>query len=488
MQRILEDLRATENDINELLLLIAKKTQKTLVQLSKIRIQKGRRIVKGQTARGARQELQKEDISNLKQLMALKPSEKAAQYQGQLPNYEVSLDEEVLFRQEQDGTVTVNQIQLEPEQQFSYEEAFSVDYDPEIDDDSFYKAVEELESNHSKQPIDQNELDSDGDGLSNAQEIAQGTDPFNPDTDGDGISDAADNNPNNPTQEQAPGQERTWSVEDIPHAVRVAEADVKKLPEGKGKQLLAGIVRGIKERVQSIAQKIAHYPQWQRERQVANTAIKLFQKNYEQTGETRYQGVGYDITLKGLNNYEVTDKQGNSLLQFQKKALGVKVEESNLAKNDCDQFKRAQRCLDDKQQEVMKANSEQRLAKLPKLAPQRDREIVTAIYTKEVVDTANRFLYYMGVDKWDAGKQGNYNIEKAGNDIRITSKADGRGVVFERRGGQTTNNLTSKDFRHFKDLGKTLETRLQQVKSQQKSQQATHKHSQVVERERELSL
>src|SRR5205823_3565624 len=32
-------------------------------------------------------------------------------------------------------------------------------------------------------------IDSDGDGLSDAQEIILGTDPFNPDTDGDGFSD-----------------------------------------------------------------------------------------------------------------------------------------------------------------------------------------------------------------------------------------------------------------------------------------------------------
>ena len=533
MSRPLEELKASGEDLNELMALIAQKTKRTLAQLGKLRIQKGRRVVQGETARGARQELQKGDLRNLKQLMALPSSGKASDYKSKLPNYEVSLDDEVLFRQEQDGTVTVNQVQLEPEQQFSYKEAFAFDYDPEMEDYSFFKAVEELESNQSKQPDieynfdsveeksqsvgekaksaslkqeiqeieeqskinsspnpDQNELDSDGDRLTDAEEIAQGTDPFNSDTDKDGIGDAVDNNPNNPTQEQVqdPNQDKTWSVEDLTHAVRVAEEDVKKMPEGKGKQLLRGIVRGIKERVQSIAQRIANYPQWQRDRQAANTAIKLFKENYEQTGQTSYQGVGYDITLKGLDNYEITDKRGNSLLKFQKKALGVKVESSNLDTKDYEQFKRAQRSLSNKQQKVMQADSEHRLHKLQRLAPQRDREIVTAIYTKEVVDTANRFLYYMGVDKWDAGKQGNYNIEKAGNDIRITSKADGRGVVFERKNGQTTNNLNGKDFRHFRDLSKTLETRLQQVKSQQKNQQAAQKRSQVVDRERELSL
>src|SRR5439155_11550215 len=35
-------------------------------------------------------------------------------------------------------------------------------------------------------------LDSDGDGLSDAQEILLGTDPFNPDTDGDGFADGVE--------------------------------------------------------------------------------------------------------------------------------------------------------------------------------------------------------------------------------------------------------------------------------------------------------
>ena len=41
----------------------------------------------------------------------------------------------------------------------------------------------------TNQPVSPHDLDSDGDGLTDAEEQAWGTDPFNPDTDGDGLSD-----------------------------------------------------------------------------------------------------------------------------------------------------------------------------------------------------------------------------------------------------------------------------------------------------------
>jgi hypothetical protein len=47
-------------------------------------------------------------------------------------------------------------------------------------------------------------LDSDGDGISNLDEVANGTDPFDPDTDGDGVPDGQDYAPTDPTRWEAP--------------------------------------------------------------------------------------------------------------------------------------------------------------------------------------------------------------------------------------------------------------------------------------------
>ena len=477
MSKQLEELQAAGEDINQLLGIIVQKTRKTIEQLNdSLRIQKGRRIVQGQTARGARSDLSQEDAKTLKDLMTTKAEpERTSEYEGKIPNYEVKVDDEVLLRQERDGTVTTNQLELETEQQteqsFTYKDAFSEEWDPWVE------------------PED--DLDRDGDLLTDAEEIARGTDPLNADTDGDGIRDGNDNAPNNPaqSQEQDLTQSQTFVLEDIPHAVRVAERDVQKLPEGKAKQVLSSIVKSIGERTSSlgrqITQKVGDYAQGNRDRGVANTALSLFEQNYEQNGQTRYEGIGYDIALKGLNNYEISDKQGNSLLKFQKNSLGVKVTESNLSAQDYAQFQHARRSLADKG--IMQVESEQRLTQLQTLAPQRDKEIVFSVKTKEVENVANQFLHYMGTEKWDAGNRGNYNLERSGKDLKIISKADGRGVVFEREQGKTINNLTAKDFRHFQDLGKTLESRLSQMMQQDK--QATPNRSQAhkIDKERELT-
>jgi hypothetical protein len=498
--RQLDELRASGDDINQFLESLVQKALKSLpnrdLSQKDLRVQKGRRAIYGQTQRGFRQDLGQEDIKALDELISQPTSNSSqAQPSRSVPNYQISVGDEVLFRSERDGTVSVNRMQLENQQNLAPEsqkeakpfleqtkEAFGAEYDPDP-------------------PYASDDLD--GDRLTNALKTLQHTDPQIWDTDSDGIGDGSDSDPTNGDLPQSQAQDLTIESQsesesvsiiepnEIPEAVRVAERDVEKLPEGKGKQLFGTLVENIAQKASEIGYQtinaIANLPTWKQNQDVANTALKLFNQNYEKTGETRYEAVGYNVTLKGLNNYEISDKEGNSLMKFQKTPLGVKVKGCEMEARDYKQFNRAKQSLE-RNPDSMERDSQSRLARLQYLAPQRDREIVAAMYVKDTAKTAERFLEHMGVDKWNAGVKGNYNIERQGNDLKIESKADGRGVVFERKNGEIIARLDSKDFKHFRDLDRLLNKRLQEIVSQPTNNLRERPLVPKVKREKELSL
>jgi hypothetical protein len=651
--RQLDELRASGDDINQFLETLVQKAKKTLpnrdLTPKDLRVEKGRRAIYGQTQRGFRQDLSREDIETLDKLIS-QPALNSSQAQPSrlVPNYQISVGDEVLFRQERDGTVSVNRMQLENQQNLAPEsqkeaktfleqtkEAFSAEYDPDppyaeedfvaiqIDPKTslFQDEVGKFSSNPSslQQKIQQTykyagkpqELNAEVTTLINAwlsasigkkdeierllpeeknqleklsqknygisfqqllsrprmpttdeawaqRQQAQARDnqssaknlqpelesnsqqevsrPFinidaakeallhsNPniwvragvkafsaskqetiqDADKDDIDDGNDSDPTNGDLPQSQAQDLSIESQsesesvsiiepnEIPEAVRVAERDVEKLPDGKGKQLFGTLVENIAQKAKEIGYQtinaISNLLTWKQNQDVANTALKLFNQNYEKTGETRYEAVGYNVTLKGLNNYEITDKEGNSLMKFQKKPLGVKVNRCEMEARDYKQFNRAKQSLD-RNPDTMERDSQSRLARLQYLAPQRDREIVAAMYAKDTADTAERFLNHMGVDKWNAGVKGNYNIERQGNDLKIESKADGRGVVFERKNGEIIDRLSSKDFKHFRDLDRLLNKRLQEIVSKPTNNLRERPPQPKVKREKELSL
>ena len=535
-----EQIQNSTENINQFLEGVVSRAKKSFAELTKssqsqpttdsqqLRIQKGRRVVQGQTVRGMRQDLTKEDAKTLNDLISQPQTEgvKASDYERKVPNYEIKVGDEVLFRQERDGVISTNQLQVEKQQKteqqteatqespssenFSYKDAFSAEWDPEPEEVS--------QETQSQAPKVQPTLDQDQDGLTDKQEELFGTSPTIPDTDrdgvidskeffsgmnplsqdsdGDGTTDSADPNPtqlsNDKQTKVAESAFEATVVDDIPPAVRVAEREAQKLPEGSAKELAQALTKKVGEKAKQLGQQgvswIANTPQRLREQSAASTALKLFNQNYQQTGQTNYDGVSYNIKLKGLNNYEISDKEGNSLMKFQKGRLGVKVQENNLSTVDQKQFDRAGRTLN-QFEGVMGGDPQQRLARLQNLAPQGDRDIVRMIQSKEVEQTAHKFLTYMGTEKLNGN--GMYSIERKGQDLQIASKQDGRGVVFERKSGKITNNLGSKDFTHFQDLNRALDKSLQKITGLETAQQPKAAQTVAqpkVKKERELSL
>ncbi|OWY64276.1 hypothetical protein B7486_48145 [cyanobacterium TDX16] len=279
----------------------------------------------------------------------------------------------------------------------------------------------------------------------------------------------------------------TIEAPEIPPAIRVATHEIDKAPESNAKQLFKALINDLGKEAQKLSQQtmkwVSTRPEWIREQNVASTALKLFKDNYTKTGATTYQAENYSIKLQGLKNYQIHDRNGELLMKFQQTAIGgMNVTENRMATSDLQQFAHAGRSLKHFGKDVLSQDSFQRIASLRGLAPRGDLEIINTMKTAELMSTAKKFLKNMGVERWDAGKKGNYNIECKGNGyLKIESKADGRGTIFLLANGQVlSNKLDSKDFTHFRHLEQVMQKDLQtkQEKSTAKtSLQQTHKHS-----------
>lgn len=477
-----------------------------------LRIQMGRRVVYGQTVRGFRHELTPELLQTLAQAIRQPVSEEInpEAYKNRVPRIEIKLGEQVLFRQERDGVVTINELQQE---QYAEKQVAQSDRDELLDGDRNISAEREelaFDSNLFHSVTDQNGLESSleevdldassldfepsNNDISNEKQVTSDRQPnFSNNFDRfyqeikqlfDEIYDVEVEASN---QNEVEHDSSTIEAPEIPPAIRVATHEIDKAPESNAKQLFKTLVNDLGKEAQNLSQQtmkwVSTRPEWIREQNVASTALKLFKDNYTKTGATTYQAENYSIKLQGLKNYQIHNRNGELLMKFQQTAIGgIKVTENRMANSDIQQFAHTGRSLKHFDKDILSQDSFQRVAALRGLAPRGDLEITNTVKTAELMSTAKKFLKNMGVERWDAGKQGNYNIECKGNGyLKIESKADGRGTIFLLTNEQVlSNKLDSKDFTHFRHLEQVMQKDLQakQEKSISKtSLQQTHKHS-----------
>jgi hypothetical protein len=103
-----------------------------------IKIQAGRRVIYGQMARGEfRSDLDRNYVNQILEGLA---SAEAGQEinSSKIPEFQISAVNRILFRQERDGTISTNKIQIELEddieQNFTWKDAFSEAYDPIVEE------------------------------------------------------------------------------------------------------------------------------------------------------------------------------------------------------------------------------------------------------------------------------------------------------------------------------------------------------------------
>jgi hypothetical protein len=466
-----------------------------------LRIFLGRRLVYGRLADGTqRHEL---DANGLKVILEAlqKPVTEGIepeQYKNKVSAIEIRDGDTLLFREERDGTVTTNQIQLqigEAEQQFTTES-------------SALRALEAVTSlnGHNGSKPEAEKIPPSIDGERVAQIAARLINPLNesqPMYDAVAVGDyrikqnghhlavRRDNSlilvvrdgeiiSNQLTEtdyaaflqletqlspmtvrEQPLEEPISGSVQNghYPQELAVLEQVMTRLPEGQSQSFLQTTVKDWQhqppeQQVSRLTTLLEH----RRNQQLARTVLGLFQRGYERTGERVYQVGDYTFSQKETNFYSLRDKQG-VLLQFQTlpgKGLSYKVEVSTVS-DRLSEFDRL---------ELKRMRQNRSFMPQGRL----DSEATYAARTRQVEHTVREFLqHHVYANSWSKDG-GQFKLEIGTDDlVRITDKW-GRGVVFQRHHSEVKSRLTQKDLAYFDRLYKRMQVVRQQAQPKRQNQ------------------
>ena len=368
-------------------------------------------------------------------------------------------------------------------------------------------------------------IDTDGDGLTDGEEKSVGTDPLNPDTDRDGISDLHElqrgtnpvaqsgnvesgnveeeisSNDNNVSERN----EQYWDSynyspnkeENFRSATKAVTRQLNRLGRNQAtvKAVLTTLVNKGKEFFQAAEQftldKINSFSQYNQQKTAASTALTLLKDNFQKSGATKYEGVEYNISQKGYNKYEITDKAGNIKLSFQNNFTGIKINESNFGVKDYQTFAAVSETLKNNEGAVFDLDSQKQLQSFKGLAREEDRQQYLDVQGQEVVKIANDFLHYAGTKMWDR-EGGDYRISSDKQTFLTIEAKDGRGIILSYTKDNLQQNLTVKDIERFKkldvDVQKLVAEKQKRISQQQTFVPEVKTTIPTINKEQELSL
>jgi hypothetical protein len=463
------------------------------------RIQMGRRLVFGRLNDGQfRNELNPESLKAIFDAVQRPVTEgiDPKRYRGKIPAIEIRDGNTVLFREERDGTVTVNAIQFQLEQQKVVEPlvkpqtppaqssdleniagvdrakniARTADYllNPLGEEQPIYEAVA-IGGYRIRRGENQMITVSRGESLilvARAGEIIT-----------DRVTEADWQNFQNTynrlqprevefneaSSEKAQNDDQVTLTVDVAEAsapqerlpaIAVAERESAKLPDGISKQLLQTTLHSWHRLHRSIEQGfrqgrnwLTSRPEHWRNQRIARAALELFNRGYEQTGENTYQIGDFQISRKGSNQYILKDARGS--------LMRLKTEQVNRMG-----FKRRQVQILESSDRLCNAHQyglqamQRDLTLIPRSAS--EVESTYAARTNRVERTVIQFLQTRAKAKvWD----------KDGGKFRLETD---RGIVFQRQNGEVFSKLNAQDFAHFERLAARMQPTRNQVFSRQR--------------------
>ena len=460
-----------------------------------LRIFLGRRLVYGHLADGTpRRELDRNGAQMILEAIQkpLTAGVDADTYRGKVPAIEIRDGESVLFREERDGTVTVNQIQLQisgtdpaipreappdramtngrTEAQLQMESSESSPPDPgEVAQvaSRLINPLNEAQPLYDEVSVGAYRIQQQGHHLS----VHRENDLILVVRDGEVVSHqlkdidhpaflkfetqlspvAALQAIQNVAQAESP-QDKSPAA-----PLTVLERETASLPDSSTKTLLQMTVNDWQQ--QSVAERainwLANRMASRQDQRLARTVLELFQRGYSRTGDRAYHIGNYTLSRQGQTQYTLKDARG-VLMQFQTFSsfgLGRQVQIQDV-RDRLDSFHR---------------QTLQGLFQNRRLIPQStlESEATYAAKTRQVEQTVRHFLQkHVQANSWSKeGGQFKF-IVGAENQVRITDQW-GRGVIYDRQQGEVSSRLTAQDFAYFSRLQK----RMQQV--EQKTVQAS---------------
>ncbi|MGG6242693.1 hypothetical protein ACQ4N7_29140, partial [Nodosilinea sp. AN01ver1] len=321
-----------------------------------LRIQIGQRVVYGQLADGTiRREL---NPNNLKVILdaiqqPVTPEVDPDMYRGKVPAIEIRDRGTVLFREERDGVITVNQIQMQIGEAAEQAQAATPSPalngrngktpeapspDPTGDPEAIAQiAARLINPLHEAQPIydavavGDYHIKQRGHHLSISRDdqmllvVRDGAVVSNQlqDTDRAAFLELETRlSPAVAAESAQPELSRNGST---PPAIAVLNREVERSENNPTKTLLKATTENWQPPALDVrvTQWLSQHLENRRDRQMARAVVELFQRGHERTGENLYQIGEYSLSHKGAGDYSLRDQQGELMQVRVSKSTGL---------------------------------------------------------------------------------------------------------------------------------------------------------------------
>jgi hypothetical protein len=456
-----------------------------------LRIQLGQRVVYGQLADGTiRRELNPKSLKVILDAIQqpVTPGVDPEAYRGKVPAIEIRDRGTVLFREERDGVITVNQIQMQigeageqarpttPSPALNGSNGKTVEaplpgltVDPEAVAQIAARLINPLSEAkpiYDAVAVDDYRINQNGHQLSVSRDdqvilvVRDGAVVSNQLQDSDRAAFLEFETRLSPALAAEVAQSEPSRNGATPPALTVLNQEVERLADSPTKTLLKATTKNWQQPTLDVrvTQWISQHLENRRDQQMARAVVELFQRGHERTGENLYQIGDYSLSSKGRGHYSLRDQRGE-LMQVRvarPAGLGRGIEVVSVA----------ERISDFQRLELSRLRHNRAAMPQGKL----DVEAAYAARTRRVEHTVRDFLQsHVYANTWNKDG-GQFKLEVGTDDLlRITDKW-GRGVVFERHHSNVVSRLNQQDLLHFERLEQRMHLVKQQTQHQPKAQ------------------